>query len=743
MLANVNGLAAPTPPAVVPPNPRAVANLARTAPPTSDVLECSTSPTNTSGSDVSGLSSTELAAILLAGQQNATVKQEFPDVKPELPPMANPLFGMSDAAALLQFLQAQQAVAQFHAQAQAAAQQRAAIQQQQQQHQQTTPPERKRSYPCTFQFCVICQKDVHSSKLPCHIRQCHVAKPMFQCPACDFTSTYSKNNVKSHMVSLHGLAGDPISYMDKYAAQVDEFMKMCFPNVRGRGRPMQGRSSPRSPTSPQQTAARRNSQQSSALRRPSMVHPQHEMLALQQQQALLAAAQGLASFSFTNHMSMNPLAIFPQMVNNNNKLAASVLDGKLGQSECKAQKLESADSLDNGVSSSGSAEDIRNKFMGSRTLSNLTLSMRPQTSRPGESLQPRYLRSIPSGTILDKEQVKDTVFEAAPTALTAEVVEYVRDRIDDDSSLLTEEQQQRVAEILRKVNLKKFEIEFSIHSIDRLDMTVLPLERASLVLEAVPSAADVERIRRFTAAHPNSQWTEAEQFVIDLAGIERAEEKLAVMVHTAMFDETTNTISEQLDSYATSAKLVQESEQLRMILQAILALLNHLNGSSLEEKVVGGFCTSQLAEVCSAQLPDGSSVLQTLMTFIRDRAPYASDAADLVEPLSTTAKVPFLSIYEALLRLDEGNQRVQAELEQLDFEHPVLAVRLGEMRRRLEEVAEKLVRVKDQVLVMLSYMGEALPRTESEFHPELYLSKLCDFLISLRLQNDLDVEVEN
>ena len=28
----------------------------------------------------------------------------------------------------------------------------------------------------------------------------------FQCPACDFTSTYSKNNVKSHMVSLHGLA---------------------------------------------------------------------------------------------------------------------------------------------------------------------------------------------------------------------------------------------------------------------------------------------------------------------------------------------------------------------------------------------------------------------------------------------------------------------------------------------------------------------------------------------------------
>uniref|UniRef100_A0A915MFI6 C2H2-type domain-containing protein n=1 Tax=Meloidogyne javanica TaxID=6303 RepID=A0A915MFI6_MELJA len=78
-------------------------------------------------------------------------------------------------------------------------------------------------------------------KLPCHIRQCHVGKPMFQCPVCDFTSTYSKNNVKSHMVSLHGMAGDPISFMDAYAGQVDDFMKECFPNVRGRGRPVHGR----------------------------------------------------------------------------------------------------------------------------------------------------------------------------------------------------------------------------------------------------------------------------------------------------------------------------------------------------------------------------------------------------------------------------------------------------------------------------------------------------------------------
>lgn len=53
------------------------------------------------------------------------------------------------------------------------------------------------------------------------------------------------------------------------------------------------------------------------------------------------------------------------------------------------------------------------------------------------------------------------------------------------------------------------------------------------------------------------------------------------------------------------------------------------------------------------------------------------------------------------------------------------------------------VMLQDQVLLMLSYMGEALPRTESDFRPEVYLSKLRDFLASLRLHNDQDVEVEN
>lgn len=50
--------------------------------------------------------------------------------------------------------------------------------------------------------------------------------------------------------------------MEQYAGQVEEYMKKCFPNVRGRGRPIHtngDRQSPNSPVSPQngQTSASR------------------------------------------------------------------------------------------------------------------------------------------------------------------------------------------------------------------------------------------------------------------------------------------------------------------------------------------------------------------------------------------------------------------------------------------------------------------------------------------------------
>ncbi|VDM98541.1 unnamed protein product [Thelazia callipaeda] len=140
-------------------------------------------------------------------------------------------------------------------------------QQQQRQRQQRPSKEKKRSYPCSFQWCELCMREVHSSKLPCHIRQHHVAQPMFICPQCKFSSSYSKNNVKSHMSTVHGLTEEPISHMEEYADEVEQLMKKCFPTVRGRGRPMHAgntRPSTASSSSSFQAESNSNSRRSSA-----------------------------------------------------------------------------------------------------------------------------------------------------------------------------------------------------------------------------------------------------------------------------------------------------------------------------------------------------------------------------------------------------------------------------------------------------------------------------------------------
>ncbi|CAB3401244.1 unnamed protein product [Caenorhabditis bovis] len=419
--------------------------------PSTDDCSSSTSPTNTSASETNSI---DMLTTLL--NSNATGLPPSTNVAKQSSPKTHqiPTIFSPEAVTLLQFsqiFQAQQAVAQvlqlriFLKRLQAAAHQRQQIQQQQQQPAaSSTTQERKRSYPCTFQYCVICQKDVHSSKLPCHIRQCHVAKPMFQCPACDFTSTYSKNNVKSHMVSLHGLAGDPISYMDKYAGQVEEYMKLCFPNVRGRGRPMQGRSSPKSPVSPNRRL-------------------------LPGRKATMTRSDILSiptAFNPLRNLRFNPIpSIFPHHNNNNNDLmvpkSSIKQDGQTEQSS----------------------------------------SARIQAFKPDESIPPKYIDVDFNWFLLNVVQTKKTVFDSTLN------IERITRKISGHLSpklLIDEKFREKIETVRRRVNLQLFEIMFAIH---RMDHKVLDIPLIDLLLEITPTTVDSQILKNLkSVTDPNEEF---------------------------------------------------------------------------------------------------------------------------------------------------------------------------------------------------------------------------------------------
>ncbi|CAI5446117.1 unnamed protein product [Caenorhabditis angaria] len=679
-----------------------------------DECSSSTSPTNTSASDASSMDM--LTSLMNANAAAAAVvKQETNTVAS---PLATPPIFTPDAVTLLQFsqlFQAQQAVAQFQRQqaAQAAQAQAQAAQQHQQiqaaqqaavQAQQATQ-ERKRSYPCTFQYCVICQKDVHSSKLPCHIRQCHVAKPMFQCPACDFTSTYSKNNVKSHMVSLHGLAGDPISYMDKYAGQVEEFMKLCFPNVRGRGRPMQGRSSPKSPISPTQ---RRNIIANNSLpngRRATM--PTNDLLA--------NLHPPTPNFHPLRNLRFNPLqSIFPTAPTLHNNTTPH------------QQQHNNNNNNNNNISKSVKMEESGH--------SEPSTSMILQPLKPGENEQPKYLDQVGvlDWSLMNELQTKNTIFEETKSNMEI-YIENISRKIETTPSRivfhLSNQLVSQVELVRSQINLQLFEVMFAIH---RMDTKVLDSQLVDLLATIAPTTCDTQLLRQKTT--PNNQ---NEEFLLGLTKIERIEEKLETMKHMNGFTKRIGTLKGRIESIGEACKMVHENKALRQVIQMIVAVLNVAFFDDRTCCAVQGFSISEIDQILRSG-PEGSTqnVLNLLITILRDEISVdLDDLFGLVGILEVVENIDFDGIGRELAEIEDLTWRAEKEME-YSGSNPQLAQFIDFAKSTTKTTWEIYNSVKSKIVNLTIYLGNPVARNSNNIDPRPLFCHIINFLRQLKIAID-------
>ncbi|EGT33613.1 CBN-FOZI-1 protein [Caenorhabditis brenneri] len=742
---------APAAPSLLPPNTQPSSATNRT-----DECSSSTSPTNTSASDASmemltNLMNGAVAAAAVPG--NSLVKQESPPLN------TSPLFNPD--LALLQFsqlFQAQQAMVQFHnqqkqqqqiIQQQAQQQAQQAQQQQNQQNQQnnqsqnqsnnnnnnnnnngsnqsTTSSDRKRSYPCTFQYCVICQKDVHSSKLPCHIRQCHVAKPMFQCPACDFTSTYSKNNVKSHMVSLHGLAGDPISYMDKYAGQVEEFMKLCFPNVRGRGRPMQGRTSPKSPTSPTGLPGRRGSQASSLPTRRNTVS--NDLLATIQQQQ-----QQQVAFHHLRNLRFNPLqSIFPSVLANNNNNNSILAANKHVNNFLIKQEEKDVPAVTMPM------EDIKNIITPSTTspCPSVTSSVQIQPIKPGENAQPKYLNNTMDWPVLNELQIKGTIFTDCRQNMelyTENIARKIETTEDFSSFSLSDDMRVTVEEVRSKVSVQLFEVMFAIH---RMDIKVLDLNLVNLLLQIAPTNSDAQLLRKMeNLSDPN------EEFLLGLTKIDHIEEKLETMKHMHMLPEQIEILKEKLLKLEFAVKVLVEGRALRNVLQLVLAILNLAFFDDRQCLSINGFSVSDIMSILETKTPSGQSIQSILVTILKDEINLDLDELfSIIDVLEKIEHEDFNSIGEQLMILDDRTVRAEREME-----HSGSNIPLSEFVDNAKLVSratwESFNSLKTNIQKLTAYLGNPIPRHQNLDSYEPFQTVL-HLLRSLKTAIELDDTVE-
>ncbi|KAI6192676.1 Formin-homology and zinc finger domains protein 1 [Aphelenchoides fujianensis] len=558
------------------------------------------------------------------------------------------------------------------------------------------PQERKpRSYPYTFQFCVLCKKNVHSSKLPCHIRQMHIGKPMFRCPACDFTSTYSKNNVKSHMVSLHGMATEPISYMDQYAPQVEEFMKQCFPNAaRQRCMPQTNTPTPLQPNRFNEMFAMLGSKMA-AESKPEPV-PQVNPLAYLQ--------------NLNNYWSQLAPLVMPKVTPPVEHLFNRLPVLQRPIKEEAPSDVPATDEAAKGEEEAGVMDE-------------------------DDCYEPRYLPQNLKVLALDQLRIENTVFSTFSDPL--ELVEKLdfsqfEGLINEPTTLLTAEQSQRVAAVREKLQVQHFEVEFAVH---KLDLSVLPLWKLNLLLSIVPTELDVRRFDLFKQSNSMQDLSKEERFVSQLAGIERLREKLAVLSLMGTFDSCIQKLNQQIHDLTNASKMLHNSSEFHTIIQLLLICSNVINGD-LNSGLLGGFRISTMGEMCAYKFPNGSTLMNFLAQRIHTNFPELKAFAAQHSSIEAAANTQFAQVLHETRGLEKAKQRVDAELRAIGASRTKTDEELlkkldafhKHMERELTQLNESIEIAKDEIRSTLEFFGERVSgRSEETMNPEEFFKNIAEF----------------
>uniref|UniRef100_A0AC35F3Y4 FH2 domain-containing protein n=1 Tax=Panagrolaimus sp. PS1159 TaxID=55785 RepID=A0AC35F3Y4_9BILA len=538
--------------------------------------------------------------------------------------------------------------------------------------------DKKRGYPYTFQYCVLCQKNVHSSKLPCHIRQCHVGKPMFQCPACDFTSTYSKNNVKSHMVSLHGITGDPISYMDEYAEQVEEFMKKCFPNVRGRARPFPGRTQNNNNNNNNSSNTNRNNSTKSRPRAapspkvaPAPPEPRYPS------QNVSPSSLILPKFPFFNNT----------IGNIHEKSQEKIIP------EVKEEMADIETSMKDETSS------IIRDFFTPSNASEKAESTANFSNSFIENEQALYT-NFPHRFVCSSN-IKGTVFETFTNS--SDLI----DRIDltemavffenNNRSLLNSEQIRIVSEIRRQLPKKDFEIMFALY----------------------------KRFKTFCETNSVSALSEEEKFVIELSNIEQLFIRLRLMETIHSFPEMIYNLQQEINTLRDVAITLRADTFFTIILQCSTIYTNFLCGD-FGAQLIHGVRVNEALNVCKYELPNGIKIGKRIADMLPINA-LGDTVAKRLKLYQEASQYNFSTLENRVKKLGECLLQLDAERSNLGTDCAPSSVGIVVQEARLRE---SLTTAQNEMTATLQYFAETSPTTSSTdtIKPEHFIKNVIELL---------------
>ncbi len=172
---------------------------------------------------------------------------------------------------------------------------------------------------------------------------------------------------------------------------------------------------------------------------------------------------------------------------------------------------------------------------------------------------------------------------------------------------------------------------------------VLSAEQVSAMLNIIPTADEVETVREY--AGDRETLGKVEQLFLVLADVDALEPRLKALQTTLNYTPQALALSEELTSLIDACEQVRSSKALLRLLERVLALGNHLNGTSNRGGAYG-FKLADLAKLVQVKSADNKTTLLHYLARITAAAGAGADLEALHEELSQAELVRSVDLAE-------------------------------------------------------------------------------------------------
>ena len=264
--------------------------------------------------------------------------------------------------------------------------------------------------------------------------------------------------------------------------------------------------------------------------------------------------------------------------------------------------------------------------------------------------------------------------------------------------------------VLNKIRLDSLEIS---DAIEQYDLAVLTQDICDLLLPIMPTEAEIKEVATFNG-DVLQELAVCDQFVLIISGIIGYKERVKSILFKYNYEGDYEIIIKEINRVNKIFKFLKEDENLKRLLEIMLALGNYMNGGSFRGGAFG---------YTLASLPKFADTKTGQFTFIDFVVKFINETLkepkvlDVLKDLKKFDKMQYQSIVEGVKQMENRWKDVQTlkkiitekkdELLEEDKSEEFLKEFYNDADKKIKEIKEKLEKIDKDYIDIAKYFGES------------------------------------